>query len=113
MLFGSKKDKIASMAAKGKQTPKLCEYCFDRDPEIRAAAAEAVGKTQGDAGYNALINLLRDEEPKVAIAAAKALGEMGSKNAIEHLRYMINHSDNAEMQEVCRNSMAILNRKHD
>ena len=94
MLFGSKKDKIASMAAKGKQTPKLCEYCFDRDPEIRAAAAEAVGKTQGDAGYN-------------------ALGEMGSKNAIEHLRYMINHSDNAEMQEVCRNSMAILNRKHD
>ena len=92
MLFGSKKDKIASMAAKGKQTPKLCEYCFDRDPEIRAAAAEAVGKTQGDAGYNALINLLRDDE---------------------HLRYMINHSDNAEMQEVCRNSMAILNRKHD
>ena len=49
----------------------------------------------------------------MAIAAAKALGEMGSKNAIEHLRYMINHSDNAEMQEVCRNSMAILNRKHD
>ena len=24
---------------------------------------------------------------------------MGSKNAIEHLRYMINHSDNAEMQK--------------
>ena len=112
MLFGSKKDKIEAMGKKGKQTPKLCAYCFDRDPEIRVAAATAVGKTKGDAGYNALVNLLRDEEVSVAVAAAKALGEMGSKNALEHLRYVINHSDNAELQEACRNSMAILNRQH-
>ncbi len=113
MLFGSKKDKIAAMAAKGKQTPKLCEYCFDKDPEIRIAAATAVGKTKGDAGYNALVNLLRDEEVTVQIAAAKALGEMGSKNAMEHLRYMGNHTDNEELKAACHASMAILNTKHD
>ena len=99
--------------ATGKQTQKLCDYCFDRDPEIRAAAALAMGGTKGDAGYNALVNLLRDEEIEVAIAAGKALGEMGSKNAIEHLRYVINHSDNAELIEVCRASMASLNAQHD
>lgn len=113
MLFGSKKDKILAMAKKGKQTQKLCDYCFDRDPEIRAAAALAMGGTKGDAGYNALVNLLRDEEIEVAIAAGKALGEMGSKNAIEHLRYVINHSDNAELIEVCRASMASLNAQHE
>ena len=114
MLFGSKKDKIASMAAKGKQSPKLCEYCFDHDPEIRAAAAEAIGKTQGDAGYNALINLLRDPDDIVRVASAKALGVMGSKNAMEHLRYMMNHEGSSEaMKEACKASMAALSSKKD
>ena len=99
------------MGAKGKQTPKLCDLCYDRDPEIRAAAAAAVGKTKGDPGYNALVNLLRDDEMIVAIAAAKALGEMGSKNAVEHLRYCINNSTNEELKAACRESMAMLNRK--
>ena len=100
-LFPTKKEKIAKWAAKGKQTEQLCEMCFDLDPEIRALAATAVGHTKGDRGYNCLINLLRDDEIDVQLAAAKALDMMGSKNAIEHLRYAANHTDNAEFKQLC------------
>ncbi len=107
-LFPTKKEKIASWAAKGKQTEKLCEMCFDLDPEIRALAAAAVGNTKGDRGYNCLINLLRDDEIEVQMAAAKALDMMGSKNAIEHLRYAAAHTDNAEFKQLCLNTVANL-----
>lgn len=107
-LFPTKKEKIAKWAAKGVQHELLCEYCFDMDPEIRALAAAAVGNTKGDRGYNCLINLLRDDEIDVQIAAAKALDMMGSKNAIEHLRYAAAHTDNAEFKALCLNAVSNL-----
>lgn len=107
-LFPTKKEKIAKWAAQGKQTEQLCEFCFDLDPEIRALAATAVGNTKGDRGYNCLINLLRDDDPDVQKAAAKALDMMGSKNAIEHLRYAANHTEDAEFKSLCLNAVANL-----
>lgn len=111
--MGNKLEKIAALGEKGKQS-KLLGYCTNKDAEVRAAAAAALGNTKGDDGYNALINLLRDPDDIVRVASAKALGVMGSKNAMEHLRYMMNHEGSSEaMKEACKASMAALSSKKD
>lgn len=111
--MGNKTEKIAALGEKGKQS-KLLGFCTNKDAEVRAAAATALGKTKGDDGYNALINLLRDPEDSVRIASAEALGVMGSKNAMEHLRYMMNHDGSSDaMKAACKASMAALSNKRD
>ncbi len=111
--MGNKIEKIAALGEKGKQA-KLLGFCTNKDAEVRAAAATAIGKTKGDDGYNALINLLRDPDDSVRVASAKALGAMGSKNAMEHLRYMMNHEGSSDtMKAACKESMALLTNKKD
>jgi FOG: HEAT repeat len=111
--MGNKIEKIAALGEKGKQS-KLLGYCTSKESEVRAAAAAALGKTKGDDGYNALINLLRDPDDSVRIASAAALGAMGSKNAMEHLRYMLNHEGSSDaMKAACKASMAILTSMKD
>lgn len=111
--MANKIDKIAALGEKGKQS-KLLGFCTNKDAAVRAAAATALGKTKGDDGYNALINLLRDPDDSVRVASAAALGVMGSKNAMEHLRYMLNHDGSSEaMKEACKASMAALSSKKD
>ena len=111
--MGNKIEKIAALGEKGKQA-KLLGFCTNKDAEVRAAAATAIGKTKGDDGYNALINLLRDPDDSVRVASAKALGAMGSKNAMEHLRYMMNHEGSSdELKAACKASMAALTSRGD
>ncbi|MBK7643100.1 MAG: HEAT repeat domain-containing protein [Planctomycetes bacterium] len=55
----------------------LVPFLSDKEPEVRAQAARMVGK----AGEGELVKLLGDPNGRVALRAASALGEIGSRQA--------------------------------
>src|SRR5580658_5670804 len=63
--------------------PYLFEACQDKDPGLRAAAAEALGKSytgDDDKAVTLLTNLMKDDgEMKVRVAATRGLGALGPK----------------------------------
>src|SRR5690606_18634727 len=48
----------------------------DTDEEIRSAIAKTFVNARSESGYNALIDLLRDEKPRVRFFAAMSLGKL-------------------------------------
>ncbi len=58
----------------------------DDEPDLKAAAAYALGEIGDSVAVDALINTLRTERnSKIGVEAAKALGYIGDKRAIEPL----------------------------
>lgn len=55
----------------------------DVDAEIRAAAATVVGEASRKASERELIQLLKDNSPRVRAAVAMALAKLGTKDAID------------------------------
>ncbi|HEY1190573.1 MAG TPA: HEAT repeat domain-containing protein [Gemmata sp.] len=70
--------------------PDIYKAAEDKDPAVRAAAAEALGKADEpyDKAGDVLLKLLKDKETGVKIGAAKGLAAMGpsAKGAIPALR---------------------------
>jgi len=64
---------------------KLISALKDKDPKVRADAAEKLGKTKNVAAVEPLIVALKDENYTVRPRAAEALGELGYKRAVEPL----------------------------
>jgi HEAT repeat protein len=98
-------EKILMLGEKGK-TDKLLKMSANKKVEIRAAAAEALGKTKAEKAIFRLQELIRDPEIQVQIAAAKGLGEMGNKLGVEYLRKQMADTTNDEMKEACRVAIA-------
>ncbi|MCS7252759.1 MAG: HEAT repeat domain-containing protein [Armatimonadota bacterium] len=76
-------------------TADLIERLSDSDPDVRAAAAEALGKIGARAAIEPLKTQMNDkaEEMKVRLSAAVALGKMGDKEAIDFLVNMLTEQD--------------------
>ncbi|MDQ3441325.1 MAG: HEAT repeat domain-containing protein, partial [Planctomycetota bacterium] len=68
----------------------------DREPEIRAQAAKALGEARIADAYNELVKLLTDPEPRVRFFAAMALGKIGRADAIAPLLRMLAENDNKD-----------------
>ena len=62
----------------------LAELLLDGDDEVRAAAAEALGRA-GPAALPALLRAARDEAPNVRESAATAMGELGVEASLDWL----------------------------
>jgi len=79
--------------------PYLLEACQDKDPGLRAAAAEALGKSytgDDDKAVTLLTNLMKDDgEMKVRIGAIRGLGAMGpkAKAALPTMKEMMGKED--------------------
>lgn len=76
-------------------TSALIDRLSDSDPDVRAAAAEALGNIGAKAAIQPLKGRMDDkaEEAKVRLSAAVALGKMGDKGAIEFLINMLTEAD--------------------
>ncbi len=57
----------------------------DKDPEVRSAAAQALGQLDDKAAVPELVKLLQDQAPIVRSAAAQALVQLGDKAAVPEL----------------------------
>lgn len=76
-------------------TADLIDRLSDSDPDVRSAAAEALGKIGAKVAIQPLKSRMNDnaEEMKVRLSAAVALGKMGDKEAIEFLVNMLSEQD--------------------
>lgn len=73
----------------------LMDRLSDSDPDVRSAAAEALGKIGARVAIQSLKSRMNDtaEEMKVRLSAAVALGKMGDKEAIDFLINMLSEQD--------------------
>ncbi len=71
----------------------LIEGLKDEDVDVRASAADALGKSKSGVAVSALIDALLDQVCSVRRHAARALGELGSADAIEALLRLLADPD--------------------
>ena len=94
--MADKLGKIQKLQEK-KKVSKLCKFTTDGDPAVRAAAFLAIGEC-GDTqeGNEALQNSIRDPEPQVRLAIAKAFQKVGNDHVSEALHHqMLQETDPA------------------
>ena len=70
-MFGDKIAKIPKLVEKKKFEP-LIAMASDKKMDVRLAAIAGLGQVDVDEAYNALVPMLRENEPEVRIAAGKA-----------------------------------------
>jgi HEAT repeat protein len=65
----------------------------DKDPKVRAQAAQQLSQTCDRRAVEPLVRLLKDEDPLLRIAAVEALGQLGDLDSIESLIDVIYDKD--------------------
>jgi HEAT repeat protein len=86
------------------EAERLLPQLSDPQPEVREAAAEALGRTGAFESVPALIALLNDSERRVRWAAAGALGQIGSADAVPALVQALEEKD-AGLREVAAQAL--------
>ena len=82
------------------------------DPETRAQICWMLGSRRKTSGLSPLLELLRDPDVTVRIAALRGLGEIGDRSAIDAVRELTK-SENVIVQTVARNVLKILTAAED
>ena len=94
-MMGLSEEKIAKWGQSGKAA--------------KLALAKAMGNVKDEQTFNILITYLRDRNPEIRIAALESLEKINSKNAIEHVRGLINDPD-PKVSEKARSVLKALHR---
>ena len=98
-------EKINKLAEK-KKGDRLMKYLSSRDSSIKIAAMKALGKCDGEKGFNTLINALEDSDPLVRKAAAEGLGETKKDVAFTHLAYHFEKELDENVKKAMKNAMS-------
>ena len=107
-MFGLSVEKIAKWGEKGKAA-KLVKAAASKNPEFRLAAIKAMGKTEDEQVFNLLITSLRDRSSEIKIAAMETLQQLDNKNAVEHVKSLVNDTD-VKVVEKAREVLKTMNR---
>jgi HEAT repeat protein len=105
-------EKIHKLEQKAK-AKKILPYTKNKNAEIRAAAALALGcAEQNDSDVrNQLLVLLRDPEVSVCIGAIGGLKKMGCDSVIDHLRHVAKNTDDENVKTACNEAVATILKK--
>jgi len=98
-------EKIKVLGEKQK-LDKLIKYATHKEPELRAAAANALSTIQMDESYNQLVLMTRDPELSVRKAAVVALGIMGRKAGADHVRHVMTLDTDPELIKLCQTAVS-------
>ena len=86
----SKLEKIQEAVEK-KKVKKVAKFTDDADSTVRAAAFEAQGAFPGDEyALEICQNTIRDGDPAVRLAVAKALAKIGNDHVVEATHFAVN-----------------------
>jgi len=107
MLFHKSPEDILKLGDKKREKP-LLEYLHNKDAALRAAAAAALSGITSDDAANALISALNDPDSSVVKAAAKSLGDMRYRISTEHLRHVINTTQDEELKQICHEAISAI-----
>jgi len=67
-----------------------------------------MGNVDDEYVFNLLITCLRDRSPEIKIAAMESLKKLNSKNAIEHVKSLVNDT-NSQVADKAREVIKYLN----
>jgi quinoprotein glucose dehydrogenase len=89
---------LAQLAHLGKPafTSNLVEGLDDKDPEVRAQSAKALGDMKFDKAQAVLVKKLGDPEPRVQFFAAQALGKFKDAKSTSALLALLKTNDNKD-----------------
>ncbi|MFH1530310.1 MAG: hypothetical protein ABIK09_06190 [Pseudomonadota bacterium] len=118
MLYSALKDKdvtlrrSAAMALRDTLDPevqsKLMEASVDPDLEVRLTVVDAATTLSNEQGDRILLSLIDDPDDKVKLAVVKAIGVRKIKEAIEKLKFRVDHRD-LEMRRAVLATIVALN----
>ena len=97
-MFGNKMEQVEKAIEK-KNAAKLIKLCEDSDQEVRMAAIAGLGSVGGDETSNYLVFHLKNPNPKVRIAIAKALGILGDMHTKAFVSAQMNKEKDPDVRE--------------
>lgn len=108
-MFGD----ITTMIQKGKWD-KAAKKVAHGDAALRLAAAKACSCSDCDESYNILIDLLKDPDEQVQIAAIESLGKTAGDRASTHLTWLENHTpaDKKELHAAIHAALNQIRNRH-
>lgn len=60
---------------------------------------------------NSLVNLLRDPNSEIRLAAVETLGKIGSGKSIEFVRFMLDKEEDEKVMDAAKNALAAIKEK--
>jgi HEAT repeat protein len=109
-MFGLSVEKISKWAEKGK-AEKLLKAAGTKNPALRKAAVQAMGKVNDEHVFNYLITCLRDRSSEIKLATLDALEQLNNKNSVEHIKSLIHDSD-SKVVDRAREVLRIINQNN-
>ena len=108
-MFGD----ITTMIQKGKWD-KAARKVAHGDAALRLAAAKACSCSDCDECYNILIDLLKDPDEQVQLAAIESLGKTAGDRASTHLTWLENHTaeDKKEIHAAIHTALGQIRSRH-
>jgi len=110
VIMGISFEKIEKWEKK-KKFKKLISVLNIDDHEIRIRAIRALSGFDSLDVINSLVNLLRDPNPEIRIAAVETLGKIGSGKAMEFVRFMLERESEENVKEAAKNALAAIKDK--
>lgn len=105
-MFGEKGSEIEKLVKGGKWDKIEKKYLHSND-ENRLALANALCESPADECYNALVDLIKDDNKEVQLAAIKALGATGSERAVAQLQWVLAKTPESDTKTVTAVQAAI------
>ena len=106
----SKLAKVEKYVNKGKEG-ELIKLLGEKEKEVRLAVIEGMGKIGRDDSFNRLIDLIKDPDADIRVAAANALGALRNGHASEHLRHCIEKESDEKVIAAMKEALASLRRE--
>lgn len=97
-------EKIQSLAGK-KKSAKIIKFLRASEPEVVVAALEALATIKDEDSVNSIAGMIDSSEAAVRIAAAKALGEIGTEYAKTHLQHRAAQEQDGKVKEAIMDAL--------
>lgn len=98
-MFGEKGQEIEKLVKGGKWDKIEKKYLHSSD-ENRLALAKALSTSPADECYNALVDLIKDDNHEVQLEAIKSLGATGSERAVAQLQWVLAKTPESDTKTV-------------
>lgn len=105
------KDLRVSEAAKEGLILNTIKAFSNKDPDVRANAARALGKIDSRRSVRSLCGILKDKDPRVRANAAISLGKIGSKRAYKSLTRALKDKD-LTVRSAAKEALALIKTKN-
>ncbi|AGC68172.1 hypothetical protein Cst_c11760 [Thermoclostridium stercorarium subsp. stercorarium DSM 8532] len=103
--------KIEKWEQKRKEKKLLSVLLNNGNDEIRIHAIRALASFDSLDVINSLVNLLRDRNPEIRLAAVETLGKIGSGKAVEFVKFMVEKESDEKVKEAAKNALAAIKEK--